>query len=84
MVDLLKAEMAAAGATLRLVTPVLGVERSEDGFRLSLQGAEVACEALVVATGGKSIPKMGATGFGYQIAAQFGIGVVETRPASSP
>ena len=84
VVDLLKAEMAEAGATLRLATPVQGVEKSADGFRLSLQGADVACEALVIASGGKSIPKMGATGFGYQIAEQFGVGLVETRPGLVP
>jgi predicted Rossmann fold flavoprotein len=84
VVDLLKAELAAAGASLRLATPVLGVAKSADGFHVSLQGAEVACEALVVASGGKSIPKMGATGFGYQLAEQFGVGVVETRPGLVP
>ncbi len=84
VVDLLKTEMAAAGATLRLATPVLGVAKSADGFRVSLPGGDVACESLVIATGGKSIPKMGATGFGYQLAEQFGVGVVETRPGLVP
>jgi len=84
VVDLLKVEMAEAGAALQLATPVLGVEKTTDGFCLSLQGANVACEALAVATGGKSIPKMGATGFGYQIAEQFGVAVVETRPGLAP
>ncbi|HXQ13942.1 MAG TPA: NAD(P)/FAD-dependent oxidoreductase [Caulobacteraceae bacterium] len=84
VVDLLKAEMAQAGATLRLATPVLGVETSADGFQLSLAAGDVACEALVIATGGKSIPKMGATAFGYQVAEQFGVGVVETRPGLVP
>jgi predicted Rossmann fold flavoprotein len=84
VVDLLKAEMAAAGATLRLATPVLGVATSADGFHVSLQGADVACEALVIASGGKSIPKMGATSFGYQVAEQFGVGVMETRPGLVP
>ncbi len=84
VVDLLKAEMADAGATLRLATPVLAVEKAADGFRVSSQGADVVCEALVVATGGKSIPKMGATGYGYQVAEQFGVGVVETRPGLAP
>jgi predicted Rossmann fold flavoprotein len=84
VVELLKAEMAAAGASLRLATPVLGVEKAADGFRLSLRDAVVACEALVIATGGKSIPKMGATGFGYQVAEQFGVRVEETRPGLAP
>jgi hypothetical protein len=84
VVDLLKAELAEAGATLRLATPVLRVEQSAEGFHLSLPTAEAACEALVVASGGKSIPKMGATAFGYQVAEQFGVGVVETRPGLAP
>jgi predicted Rossmann fold flavoprotein len=84
VVDLLKAEIAGAGATLRLATPVLGVEKAANSFRLSLSAGDVACEALVIATGGKSIPKMGATGFGYQVAEQFGVGVVETRPGLAP
>src|ERR1700761_325061 len=58
VVDLLKAEMAAAGASLRLATPVLGMEKTADGFRVAAQGDDVACGALVIATGGKSIPKM--------------------------
>jgi predicted Rossmann fold flavoprotein len=84
VVDLLKAELAEAGASLRLATPVLAVAKSADGFRVSLQGADLACEMLVIATGGKSIPKIGATGFGYQVAEQFGVGVVETRPGLAP
>jgi len=84
VVDLLKAEMTVAGATLRLSTPVLAVSKSAGGFHVSLPGADVACEALVIATGGKSIPKMGATSFGYQLAEQFDVGVVETCPGSSP
>ncbi len=47
-------------------------------------GLAVSCQSLVVACGGKSIPKMGATGFGYDIAGQFGLRVVETRPALVP
>jgi predicted Rossmann fold flavoprotein len=84
VVDLLKAEMAQAGAALRLATPVLDVAKSADGFRVSLPGDEVVCESLVVASGGKSIPKMGATAFGYHLAEQFGLGVIETRPGLVP
>jgi len=84
VVELLKAEMAEAGVTLRLSTPVSGVEKAADGYRVSLETGDVACESLVIATGGKSIPKMGATAFGYQVAEQFGVGVVETRPGLVP
>jgi predicted Rossmann fold flavoprotein len=47
-------------------------------------GARIATNAVVVATGGKSIPKMGATGFGYEVAARFGVPVTPTRPALVP
>jgi predicted Rossmann fold flavoprotein len=84
VVALLLDEMRAAGAVLRLSTAVDRVEKAEAGFRLATAGGEIACEALVIATGGKSIPKMGATGFGYDIARQFGVPIVETRPALVP
>ncbi|MDD3836554.1 MAG: aminoacetone oxidase family FAD-binding enzyme, partial [Phenylobacterium sp.] len=84
IVDMLLAEMKAACAELRLQAPVERLERAGEGFRLSAGGAEIACASLVIATGGKSIPKMGATGFGYQVAERFGLKVVETRPGLVP
>ena len=61
------------------------VEKRQDGFSLRLSNGETwQCGALVVATGGKSIPKMGASDFGYRIAAQFGLGLMPTRPALVP
>ncbi|NBJ11228.1 BaiN/RdsA family NAD(P)/FAD-dependent oxidoreductase [Microvirga arsenatis] len=84
IVDLLLAEMRQAQAELRLSTSVRSVERTSEGFALQLSQGAVQCRSLVVATGGKSIPKMGATGFGYDLAEQFGLKVVETRPALVP
>jgi len=84
VVDLLLAEMREAGVALRLSTAVDRVERAGEGFRLAIGGAEATCGSLVVATGGKSIPKMGATGFGYDLAAQFAVPVVPVRPALVP
>lgn len=84
VVTMLLTEMGDAGATLRLSEPVERVERVEAGFRVyTASGAEEAA-ALVIATGGKSIPKMGATGFAYDLARQFGLAVTETRPALVP
>ncbi len=77
-------EMRLAGVTLRLSTSVDRIEKTEAGFEVSLGGARAACASLVIATGGKSIPKMGATGFGYDVARQFGVAVTETRPALVP
>jgi predicted Rossmann fold flavoprotein len=84
VVELFKAEMARHGVELRLSAPVRRIEKAAEGFRLGLDGPEVVCEALVIATGGKSIPKMGATGFGYEVAERFGVGVVPTRPGLVP
>ncbi|MBP7816052.1 MAG: NAD(P)/FAD-dependent oxidoreductase [Phenylobacterium sp.] len=84
IINLLLAEMKAARVQLRVATAVAKVSRTATGFELALPGGTVACSSLVVATGGKSIPKMGATGWGYEIAAQFGLPVVETRPALVP
>jgi len=84
IVDLLLTELKASGGELRLQTRVDRLEKTEAGFRLLAGGAEIACQSLVVATGGKSIPKMGATGFGYEVARQFGLRVTQTRPALVP
>ena len=84
IVGMLLDEMDRAGVSLRLATTVQTVDKTESGFALGADGALIACQSLVIATGGKSIPKMGATGFGYDIAAQFGLRVTPTRPALVP
>jgi predicted Rossmann fold flavoprotein len=85
VVAMLLDEMKQAGAELRLGVTVQTVQKTESGFTLALSSGEaVECAALVVATGGKSIPKMGATDFGYRIARQFGLRLTETRPGLVP
>lgn len=85
IVTMLTDLMADAGVELRLTTGVERVDREGAGFALTLSdGARVGCASLVVATGGKSIPKMGATGWAYDIARQFGLNVIDTRPALVP
>ena len=84
IIDMLAKELSLAGVTLRLSTHFKSLEKDADGFRIQLSSGSVLCESLVVATGGKSIPKMGATGLGYTIAEQFGVGVMPTRPALVP
>jgi len=85
IVRMLTDAMRAAGATLRLNTGVASVERSGDGFDAVLSdGTRVRATSLVVASGGKSIPKMGATGWGYDVARQFGLRVTDIRPALVP
>ncbi|MDM9626440.1 NAD(P)/FAD-dependent oxidoreductase [Rhizobium sp. S152] len=84
IIRMLLEEMRAVGASLQLTTEISGVEKSADGFRVSTSEGVHECAALVIATGGKSIPKMGATGFAYRIAEQFGLPLVETRPGLVP
>jgi predicted Rossmann fold flavoprotein len=85
IIDLLLGEMKQAGAELRLDTRIAKVEKAADGFLLQLAGGEqISCRALVVATGGKSIPKMGASDFGYRLALQFDVRLKPTHPALVP
>src|SRR5205085_10763297 len=84
IIDMLLAEMALAGAELRLSSPVDRIERRGDRFVLAVGGGQVGCGSLVIATGGKAIPKMGATSFGYDVARQFAVPLTETRPALVP
>ncbi|MDB6453352.1 NAD(P)/FAD-dependent oxidoreductase [Falsirhodobacter sp. 20TX0035] len=81
IVRMLLDQMREAGVQLWLGT---SVEKVEGGFRVVTSRGVVEAERVVVATGGKSIPKMGASGFGYQLATQFGLNVIETRPALVP
>ena len=83
VVAMLERECAEAGVRLMTSTRVLSVVR--DGqFRVETSAGGFRAQAVVVATGGLSIPKMGATGFGYGVAEQFGLRVVECRPALVP
>ncbi|MGA0565491.1 NAD(P)/FAD-dependent oxidoreductase [Ancylobacter sp. VNQ12] len=84
IVDLLTDGLRDVGTELRLATGITRIDRTADGFALETTNGALACRSLVVATGGKSIPKMGATGLGYDIAARFGLKLVPTRPALVP
>ncbi|RDJ15425.1 hypothetical protein B5K06_03740 [Rhizobium grahamii] len=84
VIRMLLDEMQAAGAALHLRTEIVNVEKSGEGFRIATSEGAYECRSLVIATGGKSIPKMGATGFAYRIAEQFGLPLVETRPGLVP
>ncbi len=88
IIDMLRAEMAGADADLWLDTRIEAVGHDGTAFTLDLTRSgtplRVTCDRLVVATGGKSIPKIGATDLGYRIAQQFGHAIVPTRPALVP
>ena len=84
IVAMLLDECDAGGAALRLGAPVRGVEHADGMFRVTFGERTGQAPALVIATGGPSIPKLGATGFAYDLARQFGLKVVEPRPALVP
>ena len=85
IIRMLTDEMKAAGVTLSLGLGVKAVESAGERFQIDLDdGSRVTAASLVVASGGKSIPKMGATGWGYEVARRFGLRVTDTRPALVP
>jgi len=83
IIDLLESECRAAGVQIFLQSRIREVQRTTE-FVVHSESGEFRAPALVVATGGLSIPKMGATPFGYELAHQFGLKIVETKPALVP
>jgi len=83
IVTMLTKECDAANVRTVLRANVSSIQKSS-GFLLETSRGTWRCGSLVVATGGLSIPKMGATGFGYSVAKQFGVSVLECRPALVP
>jgi predicted Rossmann fold flavoprotein len=83
IVSMLEAECASAGVSIQLNTSINNITRSDE-FHLESNRGPLTTQALVVATGGLSIPKMGATGFGYEVARQFGLQLQTCRPALVP
>jgi predicted Rossmann fold flavoprotein len=83
VVDTLMAECGAAGVALRLSCIVSEISRAES-FRVATSSGIFVSPALVISSGGLSIPKMGATGFAYDTARRFGLRIVEPRPGLVP
>ena len=84
IIGMLLAECAAGGVERRQPCAVKAVRRAGDGFELDSDGGTMRARKLVVATGGLSIPKIGASDFGHRLAAQFGHRLVPTRPGLVP
>ena len=88
IIDMLLSECEAVGVTLQLETSVTEITRDKyddkQCFTLTTNRSDFTSESLVIATGALSIPKMGATGFGYEIAKQFEIPITPTRAALVP
>jgi predicted Rossmann fold flavoprotein len=81
---MLLSEARDAGVTLARGTRVLNIESINNGFHIKTTRGDHACTSLVIATGGLSIPKIGATDFGYQLAKQFGLEIITPRAALVP
>lgn len=84
IIDMLLKECEAAGASVKSETSVESITNKDNQYTLQTTLGALTCQSLVIATGGLSIPKIGATKFGYDIAKQFGINIVQTRPALVP
>ena len=84
IIDMLKAECAAANVHWRMPCKVESLERQGEGFVLRTDSGDIETPAVVIAPGGLSIPKIGATDFGYRVAKQFDLKLVEPRPALVP
>jgi predicted Rossmann fold flavoprotein len=84
IVNLLMEECAKGAVRIALGQPVREVAHADGRYRVRYGDKEAAAPTLVIATGGPSIPKMGATGLAYELARQFGLKVVEPRPALVP
>ncbi len=82
IIDMLVQE--AAGVSIRCSTTISEITKSDDLFTLQSNHGRFTTKSLVIATGGPSIPKMGSSGFAYKIAKQFGLNVIDPRPALVP
>ncbi|MBU0860170.1 MAG: NAD(P)/FAD-dependent oxidoreductase, partial [Alphaproteobacteria bacterium] len=84
IIDMLLTECREAGVRLNMETTVSAVTPRDGGYFISTDHGDAQCQSLVIATGGLSIPKIGATKFGYDIARQFGLSVIPTRAGLVP
>jgi len=84
IIDMLIDDMREAGVVIKLGVEVTHIAKMDAHFHLTIDGVHYQADKVVVACGGKSIPKMGASGFGYEVAQHFGLDIVQTRPALVP
>ncbi len=84
IIAMLKAECDAGGVQWMMPAKVMGVAKEGEAFRIRTSQGEVLAQQLVIATGGLSIPKIGATDFAYRIAKQFDVPLIEPRPGLVP
>ncbi|ACT60653.1 BaiN/RdsA family NAD(P)/FAD-dependent oxidoreductase [Hirschia baltica] len=84
IIQMLLDDCAANNVEIRLSTEIIGVSKRDTEFLVQTSIGNMHCESLIVATGGLSIPKMGATPFAYELAKQFGLNIIDPRPGLVP
>ena len=84
IITMLQTECASAHVSIRLEQHIDDISRHDSGFVVRGDFSPISAESVVIATGGLSIPKIGASGFGYKIAEKFGLSLVATRPGLVP
>ncbi|WP_288380907.1 NAD(P)/FAD-dependent oxidoreductase [uncultured Massilia sp.] len=84
IIGMLRAECQQGDVAWRMPCKIGGIEKLDAGFLITAEGGDIACDSLVIATGGLSIPKIGATDLGYRIAQQFDLQIVAPRPGLVP
>lgn len=84
IVNMLLAECRDANVQVQLRTDILAIDKNDNGFSIETNQQNIQCDSVVVATGGLSMPKLGATPFGYKVAEQFGLSVLPTRAGLVP
>lgn len=84
IIDMLLAECSDAKVAIMQKTGVDKITKADDGFEIETNNGNFSAASLVIATGGPSIPKMGASGWGYKVAEQFGLKIIEPRAALVP
>ncbi|MCC2956612.1 NAD(P)/FAD-dependent oxidoreductase [Massilia sp. IC2-477] len=84
IIRMLRAECEQGEVSWRMPCKIGSIEKLDTGFHITAEGGDIECESVVIATGGLSIPKIGATDLGYRIAKQFDLQIVEPRPGLVP
>jgi predicted Rossmann fold flavoprotein len=84
IIDMLKSECDLGGVAWRMPCKVEAIGKAGEAFRIDTDAGEIIADSVVIASGGLSIPKIGATDFAYRVAKQFGLKLIEPRPALVP
>ena len=84
IIDMLLSECAAVSVAPEMEVSIQNVHSTKDGYLIKTNRGEQTCQSLVIATGGLSIPKIGATSFGYEVAKKFGLNIIPTRAGLVP